>query len=554
MSRGARATPAWCVLGLAGIGIWHLASGLPKDAFYDALRLLSGVVILVGVRAGRPRDPRPWQLIAVAQISFGLGDLVWDVVKHAGNDPFPSAADGFYLGGYCLAITGLLLLARQGNPRGDLPALVDAGVIASGAGVVLWLFVAEPSANQAGISAVQMAFTLAYPLADLVLFGVAVRLAIGGRQWNPANLLLMGGIVCLLASDIGFQVLQLHDVYEDGTVVDLGWLLGAVLWAAAALHPTMTSLGGEVPDRPGSARPRTVALLLGSLVGPGFVVAFELTGHDLDLLAVMAPTIAVLVLVWIRMRGLMAELAARAEADRGAEVRRARAQERERIARELHDFVTYSLGAVVVQAGGARRMLAIGPEHLELADIALGTIEQRSREALEEMRRLLVGLRDLGEADDAGASRLGGLHTLAAPLRAAGTVLSLDIDRDLGSLPPAVDLAAFRVIQEALNNVQKHAAGAPTSVVVGRRPREVVVVVENGSPPARAELQATEAVMAATVGVRPSFGAPSPGASSAAGGGLGLVGMRERAEFLGGDLSAGPTPAGGWAVELRLPV
>lgn len=542
------AWPAWCALGLFGMGLFHLSSGLPQDCIYDAIRLSAGVVVLLAVRARRPPDPRPWKLIALAQISFGLGDVVWDVIKHSGNDPFPSAADALYLAGYALAVTGLLLLGQQGKLKGDLPALVDSAIIAIGAGVVLWLFVAGPSADQANLSDVQLAFTLAYPLADLVLFAVAVRLAIGGRQWHPANLLLIGGIVSLLLGDLGFQILQFHGAFEDGTVVDLAWLLAAVLWGAAALHPTMT----EVVDRRRPARPRTVALLVGSLVGPVLAVTYQLTGHDPDLLPVLVPTIAVLVLVWIRMSDLMSELASTAAAERDAEVRVARAQERERIAREMHDFVTYSLGAVVVQAGGARRMLAVGSEHLDEADIALATIEQRGREALEEMRRLLVGLRNFGEPDVAGDSRLGGLHTLAAPLRAAGTLLSLDIEGDLTSLPATVDLAAFRVIQEALNNVQRHAAGAPTSVVVRRRPGEVVVLVENGAPPMPAQRHAVS-VAAGPGGARDDDGPPLPEGPFAVRRGLGLVGMRERAEFLGGDLSAGPTPAGGWAVGLRLP-
>jgi len=135
-------------------------------------------------------------------------------------------------------------------------------------------------------------------------------------------------------------------------------------------------------------------------------------------------------------------------------------------------------------------------------------------------------------------------------------VLALDVEGDLASLPPAVDLAGFRIVQEALNNVQKHAGpGAGASIVVRVLPSELVVEVENG-PGAGAPEVAPVPVAAGAAGGTPPAPAPVPvvPAAAPAGGGYGLVGMRERAGYLGGSLDAGPDAGGGWAVRARLPL
>ena len=224
--------------------------------------------------------------------------------------------------------------------------------------------------------------------------------------------------------------------------------------------------------------------------------------------------------VFVRARRHEAALAARSAAlERQAE--QAVVAERARIARELHDIVAHHLSVVVLQAAGAR---ASGRP----ADGALKKIERSGREALTEMRRLLAVLRE--PRDEHGRypqPGVGQLPALADSVRAAGLTVDLVVDGDHGALPAAVDVSAYRIVQEALTNVLKHAGPAHAEVAVGCADGAVTIEVTDDGP----------------------------GVTAAAGsGGQGLTGMRERVSIFGGELRAGPRPGGGYAVRARLPL
>jgi signal transduction histidine kinase len=225
------------------------------------------------------------------------------------------------------------------------------------------------------------------------------------------------------------------------------------------------------------------------------------------------------------------ERAERAERDREEEARRAVAEERGRIAREMHDVVAHSMSVMVVQASGARRVIGEDPDR---AEHALELIEETGREALTEMRRLLGVLRD--EDGTAAAGRdpqpsLDRLDDLVDECRAAGLPVALERRGEERPLPPGIDLAAFRIVQEALTNVRRHAGPASAGVTITYSGREVEVeVADDGRG----------------LGADP----PADGADT----GHGLVGMRERAALYGGSVRAGPRPGGGFAVRALLPL
>jgi signal transduction histidine kinase len=193
--------------------------------------------------------------------------------------------------------------------------------------------------------------------------------------------------------------------------------------------------------------------------------------------------------------------------------------ERARLARELHDVISHTLSVVVLQAAGARAAGNATPATLE-------KIENSGRESLTEMRRLLDVLRRDG-ADGALAPQPGAadLPALAAQLTDAGLPVRLTVDGDVGDLPPALGLSVYRIVQESLTNVLKHAGTADAQVTVRADADAVVVdVVDDGA-----------------------------GGTDTRGGGHGLVGMRERVALFRGELTAGPCPTGGFAVHARLP-
>jgi signal transduction histidine kinase len=221
----------------------------------------------------------------------------------------------------------------------------------------------------------------------------------------------------------------------------------------------------------------------------------------------------------------LAEKAELAEHAREEEERRAVVRERSRIARELHDVLAHNLSVMVVQAGGARRVVAKRPEQaVEVAEL----IERTGREALAELRHLFGPVRHGDGEDLHGPVGIDRVEELAARARAAGLSVHVHVEGERVDLPAGVDLAAYRVVQEALTNALKHAGGAQASVTVTYEPNELVLSIEDDGEGSRDEL-------------------------GELGGGHGLVGMRERVELYGGLLRAGERPGGGFAVRVRLP-
>jgi signal transduction histidine kinase len=228
----------------------------------------------------------------------------------------------------------------------------------------------------------------------------------------------------------------------------------------------------------------------------------------------------------VRLTAELHEAALRADEERESGAARAVADERRRIAREMHDVVAHSVSMMVIQAGGARRILDRDP--VRAADAA-ALIERAGREALAEMRHLL-GLLHVEEepADYAPQPTLAKLDVLVERARAAGLPVRLEVEGERPELTAGLDLAAYRVLQEALTNVIKHGGGAPTDVRVHYRADAVEVVVSNEE----------------RAGAGPRLD----------GGGQGLVGMRERVRMYGGELRAGPRPGGGFELAVRLPL
>ncbi|RZQ65446.1 sensor histidine kinase [Amycolatopsis suaedae] len=228
------------------------------------------------------------------------------------------------------------------------------------------------------------------------------------------------------------------------------------------------------------------------------------------------------------------------ETERDQATRIAVAQERSRISRELHDVVAHAVSVIVVQADGASYAVRSNPE---LAERAVRTISETGRGALAELRRLLDVLRN----DDDQEPRVpqptaGSLAELAERMTAAGLPVSVDLDKDLDRLPTGVSLGVYRIVQESLTNVLKHAGPqARATVSVRLEESEVEVeVLDNGRGPS-------------LVGTRTRVNGTT-GLTTALPGGNGLIGMRERANVLGGRLTAGPRPGGGWRVHARIPV
>jgi signal transduction histidine kinase len=213
-----------------------------------------------------------------------------------------------------------------------------------------------------------------------------------------------------------------------------------------------------------------------------------------------------------------------AERERDAAARIAVAEERARIARELHDIVAHAVSVMVLQVGAVRHKL---PDSLADDRDALNDVERAGRTALAEMRRLLGAMRDDGdEAELVPQPGLDGLDSLREEVARAGLPVELHVDGEPFPLPRGIELSAYRIVQEGLTNVLKHARATKADITVRYRPGEVQLEVRDD-------------------GV---------GSSTTDGLGHGLVGIRERVKIFGGEMSAGSTNGGGFVLSTRLPL
>jgi signal transduction histidine kinase len=253
----------------------------------------------------------------------------------------------------------------------------------------------------------------------------------------------------------------------------------------------------------------------------------------------------VLFVAWYvgRRLRLRQERAAQLAREQAAEARRIVIEERTRIARELHDVVAHRVSLMTVQAGAAKAVAAEDPEG---ALRAMAAVEEAGRQALDELRHLLGVLRPETGLDGLGPQPgLADLPRLVEQTRGAGLDVSLATDGLPAELPARVDLFAYRIVQEALTNVLKHAGpGARTEVRLGTDRNGIVIeVVDDGN--------GSEPPSAAAGPFRPADSPVDSDRPSRSG--HGIVGMRERARLLGGTLEARPRPDGGFRVVAHLP-
>ena len=297
-----------------------------------------------------------------------------------------------------------------------------------------------------------------------------------------------------------------------------------------------------------SGRRRALVVYLGGAVG--LSMSMLLQPAEVATASAWISTLLTVTVAWLAGENLRSRRARRQteleEARRQVELkadeaRRAVTAERLRIARDLHDVVAHSMSVVAVQAGVARHVIDQRPE---VARDALGSIETTAREGLVEMRRLLGLLRsESGASDRADTAPVEGmrdLDRLLSHVRDAGLRVELSADQAGGDLPPALDVTAYRIIQEGLTNVLRH-GGPVAHLAVSRTDGRLRIEVRDDGPSTGSAV--------AQPGSRPRWEA-----GSAEGSGHGLTGIRERAALFGGHVRAEPEPGDGFRLVVDLPV
>ena len=373
------------------------------------------------------------------------------------------------------------------------------------------------------------------------------------RDWRTLDRVLVAGLIVVATIDLGTNnniegPLWLNLVIIWTIALSFVWRRTQPLIPLACVFVGMSAMAVWLTEPPNmfvavlilvtlgyaagrhlSGRTSTIALGIGVVVMVVLAVAYD--PND-----IFFPVTFFWIIPWLagrtfrnqtRLARELAEKAERAQHAREEDARRAIAVERNRIARELHDVLAHNLSVMVVQAAGARQVLEKSPER---AVEAAALIERTGREALAEIRHLFGPVRR-GQAEPlSGAQTIARVDDLARRARDAGLRVELRVSGDPVELPAGIDLAAYRIVQEALTNTLKHAPGARTCVTVAYEPNELVLSVEDDADGPRDDHELGDA-----------------------GGGHGLVGMRERAAVYGGVVQAGRGRDGGFAVRARLP-
>ena len=349
---------------------------------------------------------------------------------------------------------------------------------------------------------------LGYPSSDgapaaVVLFGAATTLPIAVRRRWPLGVL----VVVTAAAAIG----TIAGVRFTPFASNAGPAVGLAMYVVAERLPRRTSLTA------------LAATFLVSWISPAVAMAAH-PQQDHNAVHAIAALVGWFAGDAVRSRRTYrAELAAHRRDEADARAQQGIAEERLRISREVHDVVSHNLSVIAVQSGMGRLVFDTQPEE---ARAALQQVERLSRGALDELRRILDTTVRRTDSPLAPAPGLGDLPELVEHLTAGGVPVTLEIEGPRAKLPPMLELSAYRIVQEALTNVLKHAPGASARVKVRYGSGDLVVeVIDDGVPDA----------------------------PIAAGAGWGIAGMSERAALFGGSVVAGPVATGGFHVAARLP-
>jgi diguanylate cyclase (GGDEF)-like protein/PAS domain S-box-containing protein len=388
------------------VGLHWLNSG----PVYNVIGGSAVVALIVGARKNSQDRRLPLYLFALAQAFFVTGDvLAYNYRGFFGSAlPFPSIADVFYLAVSPLLVAGLLLLMRDRNEPRSRAGLIDALIITVAAAALSWVYLMAPYAHDHTLQLSTKLTSIAYPLADILVLGVLLRMAVGRRRPGLAFGFLVSGTAALLLTDTIYGWKLLHGGYATGGVLDAGWVAFYGLLGAAALHPSMRRLAERAPDPDdGLTRTRLALLTCATLTAPIMLIARGALGGSLDGYVLGAASMILFALVLLRMTGLVHrnEEAVRREAAlrMGGEAL-VKAIGREQIysaamttARSLvDDNVTARL---YLADGGERQLTAVGStdgDAASLPPLRLGELPARVREAVDEHR--VVTLEQSGQS------------------------------------------------------------------------------------------------------------------------------------------------------------
>ncbi len=396
---------AYFALGALALVVHRMleSGSLTQSWFYDVVGGSAVVAAFIGIARNRPERRLPWYLMAAGQALFVAGDIMWNWYETIGESPFPSLADVLYLAGYPFMAFGLLLLIKRRIGDGDRGGLLDAAILTTAVAILSWTFFIRPLTVDTELDSLSLAISLAYPVADLLLIGVAMGLLTTPGARTPAFRMLGLSLVALLVADQIYAFQNLDESYVAGGALDSVYLIAYILFGTAVLHPSMRRLTDPSPVAVTWLGPvRMICLAAAMITGPLLVTI----GPDADggLAVIAAGTALLSLLVLARLYGLVRILA--------RDVAKRRALETQLSYQAFHDPLT----------GLANRR-----RFVEQADAALG-----GRSRVGGIAALFVDLDDFKTVNDSLGHAAGDELLVAVAARIRDGLRSTDVAARLG--------------------------------------------------------------------------------------------------------------------------
>jgi diguanylate cyclase (GGDEF)-like protein len=292
---------------------------LQQSWFYDLVGASAVAAAVVGIVRNAPDRRMPWALMAAGQALFVAGDVMWNWYEMLGEDPFPSLADVLYLGGYPFLAAGLFLLIRRRIGGGDRGGLLDAAILTTAAAILSWTFIIQPQMVGTDADPLSIAISLAYPVTDLLLIGVAMGLLTTPGARTTSFRLLAGSLFALVVADHVYAVQNLEGTYVSGGPIDTLYLIAYLSFGASVLHPSMRRLTDPHPVAVTWLGPvRMVGLAVAMVTGPLLVTLGPDAAGGLTVVAVATAVLSLLVLA--RLAGLVGLLERDVDQRRALEV------------------------------------------------------------------------------------------------------------------------------------------------------------------------------------------------------------------------------------------
>ncbi|WP_433259809.1 diguanylate cyclase [Actinosynnema sp. CS-041913] len=308
-----RAWLGYLAVGLVAIACYYL---IPRQGVGVAARVVmycltstsAAAVVLWAALRHRAGPRAPWLLLGLSQVVYSIADCTFYIHHYLlGLTGFPSPADAFYLGHYPLTVAALLLFIGRRTPGRDLQSALDASVLAVVAAMLSWLYLIGPRARLDQPLLVTVT-SVAFPVMDLAMLAVALRLVMGTGKRSGSFALLAANLLAILTADTLYVVQQLNGTYHAGNFLDAIWLGGNLALGAAALHPTMAAVAEPTPAREHVLGPgRIAALCAAALTAPAMLVVQHATGRFRDVPVIAAACAMLFVLVIARLAGLVAD-------------------------------------------------------------------------------------------------------------------------------------------------------------------------------------------------------------------------------------------------------